>query len=260
MRKFLITALTLLFSLSGVFASNMRFIQVDGVMLDSSNSESVQTFSDTLTKIKKEKDVSFVVFTGNNISKPSKENLTKFLKMANKLNVPYYVVLGQKDVNKQKHFGKAEYIKLVRKKNFSQKRDKQPYYVFTKHNFIFIVADGSKEVIPTTNGYYKSDVTTWIDNKLTQYNDKNIVIFQHYPLIPPSKKESYYTFKADEYLEMLSGHKNVKAIFAGHFGVNNEQEVNGIIHFATENAPAYRVVDIIDSDTENPTFWSSIKR
>ena len=260
MRKFIFFLLMLFFSLSAVSASDMKFIQVDGVLLDSSNPQSVEIFDNLLKNIKKENDVSFVVFTGNNIAKPNKENLAKFLKMANHLKIPYYVVLGQKDVNKQKHLGKTEYIKLVRKKNWNQKSHKHPNYVFEKNELVFIVADGSKEVIPTSNGYYKPDVINWIDKELSKYSDKKVIIFQHYPLVPPINKESHYTFKADEYLKMLSNHKNVKAIFAGHFGVNNEQKVNGIVHFATENAPSYRVVDIIDYDSENPTFWSSIKR
>lgn len=260
MRTFIFAIFAFLISISSVFAADMRFIQVDGVLLDSFNPQSVEAFDKLLNNIKKENDVSFVVFTGNNIAKPNKENLTKFLKMANRLKIPYYVVLGQKDVNKQKHLGKAEYIKLVRRKNWNQKFHKNPNYVFEKNEIIFIVADGSKEVIPSSNGYYRPDVINWVDKELNEYSDKKVIIFQHYPIIPPINKETHYTFKAEEYLKMLSNHNNVKAIFAGHFGANNEQKVNGIVHFATENAPSYRVVDIIDYDSENPTFWSSIKR
>ena len=260
MKNFIYAFFVLFISISTVFASDMRFIQVDGVLLDASNTQSVENFNNLLSNIKKEKNVSFVVFTGNNIAKPNKENLTKFLKMANKLNVPYYVVLGQKDVNKQKHLSKAEYAKLVSKKNWSQKFCKKPNYAFTKNNILFLVADGSKDVIPTSNGYYKADVTEWVNNELNENKDKKVIIFQHYPLVPPAERENYYTFKADEYLKMLSEHKNVKAVFAGHFGINDEREINGIVHFATEKAPSYRIVDIIDYNTENPTFWSSIKR
>ena len=51
----------------------------------------------------------------------------------------------------------------------------------------------------------------------------------------------------------------MKALVAGHFGVNKEEMVNGILHISTQNAPTYRVIDILDYDTENPTFWSTIK-
>ena len=75
--------------------------------------------------------------------------------------------------------------------------------MFTKKKVVFIVADGSKEVIPLPNGYYKPEVINWVDEELNKYNNKNVVILQHYPLIPPTANESRYTYKADEYLKML---------------------------------------------------------
>ena len=124
---------------------------------------------------------------------------------------------------------------------------------------IFIVADGSKEFLPTPIGYYREDTILWLDDKLDDYKNKNVVIFQHYPIIPPAKRETHYTYKADEYLKLLSEHKNVKAVFAGHFNTNNEKTIDGILHVSTKDAPNYRVVDILDYETENPTFWSTIK-
>ena len=108
-------------------------------------------------------------------------------------------------------------------------------------------------------GYYKADVLSWLDEQLNLYKDKNVVILQHFPIVPPAEKESKYTFKADEYLKLLSRHNNVKAVFAGHFGVDNEQTVNGILHVATGNSPKYRIIDMTDYETQTPTFWSVIK-
>ena len=85
--------------------------------------------------------------------------------------------------------------------------------------------------------------------------DKKVVILQHYPLIPPAKKEARYTYKADEYLKLLSEHENVKAVISGHFDTNKEQVYGNILHISTKNAPTYRVIDILDYDTPEPTFW-----
>ncbi len=245
-----------LFATVSAYSKDMRFVQVDGANFDSND---VLRFELLVEKINKEKDVEFVVFSGNNISNPSKNNLEVFLKKAKKLKVPYYLVLGQNDVNLKKNLGKKEYIKIVRKKNLAHAFITSPNYVFNKKGLIFIVADGSKEVIPTSIGYYKEDVILWLDEKLEKYSDKNVIILQHYPVVPPAKKELYYTYKADEYLRLLSEYKNVKAVVAGHFDVNNEQLVNGVLHISTKEAPRYRVIDILDYETENPTFWSTIK-
>ena len=255
--KKLIGLITLfLLSATTAISADMRFVQVDGALY---NSADAQRFENLVAKINKEKNVEFVVFTGNNISRPREAELEQFLLAAKKLKRPFYVVLGQKDVNKQKKLGKKEYMRLVCKKNFSQRKNNSPNYVFKKKNLVFVVADGSKEVIPSPNGYYKEDVILWLDEQLDKYADKKVIIFQHYPLIPPSQRETHYTHKADEYLRLLSEHKNVKAVFAGHFGVNKEQMQDGILHVSTSNAPVYRVVDILNYDSDELTFWSTIK-
>ena len=159
----------------------------------------------------------------------------------------------------QKEFGKKEYVKILKKKVRTHKKYETPHYVFKKKNIVFLVADGSKEVIPTAMGYYRDDVILWLDEQLDEYADKNVVILQHYPIVPPAKRETHYTYRAEDYLKLLSEHKNVKAVVAGHFGVNNEQTYNGILHIATQNAPTYRIIDILDYETSNPIFWSTIK-
>ena len=259
MRKFLILFFAILFSSAIVFADDLKFAQVDGVFLNSLDELSINSMRNLVQDINKQKDIKFVVFSGNNIYKPEKQNLKVFLKQANKLNCPYYVVLGQKDVNKRKHFGKADYTKLLNKKNPAQKKFKQPNFVFEKNGVVFIVADGSKEVLPMSNGYYRPEVLQWINDTLDKYRNKNVVILQHYPVVPPAAKEDYYTIKADDYMKVISAHKNVKAVISGHFNVNKEQEVNGVMHISTSNAPKYRIIEITDCNSQNPTFWSTIK-
>ena len=259
MKKLLILLFLSVITAAGAMAADIRFVQTDGVFLDSYNENSVKNFEKLISRINSEKNVSFTVFTGNNIAKPDRQNLKCFLKKANRLKMPYYVVLGQKDVNKKKLLGKADYMKLVRKKNWAHKKFKTPNYVFVKKGLVFIVADGSKEVIPISSGYYRPEVLEWIDKKLDKYKNKNVVILQHYPLVPPCEKEDSYTFKAENYLQMLSGHKNVKAVISGHFGTNKEQEVDGVMHISTANAPAYRIIDVTDYDSDHPIFWSTIR-
>lgn len=256
MRKFLSLLTILLLSITSSIAADMRFIQVDGALYDKKSSSK---FNDLINKINKEKDVKFVVFTGNNIAKPNPKLLEDFLLETKKLKHPYYIVLGQKDVNKQKDLSKDEYIDIVKKRVKTHKKITSSNYVFEKNKTIFIVLDGSKDVIPLPSGYYRPETLKWLDDQLSLYANKNVIILQHYPIIPPAKKESYYTFKAEEYIETIAKHKNIKAIISGHFNVNNEITVNNILHISTKNAPTYRVIDVLDYETSNPTFWSTIK-
>ena len=181
-----------------------------------------------------------------------------FLSEAKKLDMPFYIVIGDKDVNKHKGMSKKDFLKTV-KKQVRKFKPEEPDYVFEYNDFVFIVVDGSKDVIPGTNGFYKENVLAWLDEQLTQYSKNNVIIFQHFPLIPPSDREAYYTFKPENYLALLLRHNNVKAVISGHFGVNNEKTVNGIVHISTAGVPYYRIIDILDYDTNNPTIWAELK-
>lgn len=259
MKKFVVLLITILISTLTAIASDLRFIQVSDSYFSQYDKDSVARLEKLIEEVNEEKNVEFVVFTGNNIAKPKVEDVEAFLRIANKLKVPYYVILGNKDVNKLKDLSKTQYLKIVAKNNKVHKKIATPNYTFTKKKWLFVVVDGSKDVIPTSMGYYKDDVLHWLDEQLQQNSTKKVVILQHFPIVPPVQKEAYYTYKADEYMNLLEEHTNVKAVVAGHFGVNKEQEVNGILHISTAPAPCYRIIDILDCDTENPIFWSTIK-
>lgn len=256
MKRILSLFLTSLFLVSAVQAKDLRFAQVSDIRFSESDSQTLKTI---VNDINKQKNVEFTVFTGDNISKPSVTELEGFLKEAKKLKTPFYIVLGDKDVNKLKHLSKAEYIQVI-KKNVRKYKPETPNYIFEKNGVIFIVADGSKDVIPSTNGYYKDDVLEFIDTELKKYPNKNVVIFQHFPVIPPSNKENYYTYRAEDYIAILKKHANVKALISGHFGVNSEKSYNGIVHITTAGAPYYRIIDILDCDSTNPTIWAQLNQ
>ena len=243
----------LMFS-SIVMAKDIRFVQITDVRYSDSNNN----LTTVVNAVNSEKNVKFVIFTGDNIERPAKENLEGFIKEANRLKVPYYIAYGDKDVNKYKDFGKKEYTKLLRKKAKKYKQD-STNYVFEKEGVIFFVVDGSKEVIPSTNGYYKADVLDWLDANLALYPNKNVVIFQHFPLIPPGDNENYFTFKPEPYLKIVGEHKKIRAIISGHFGINKEETVDGVLHISTAPAPAYRVIDMVDCNSKTPSFWAQIK-
>ena len=261
MKKLTILFLAFLISATSyVLADDMRFVQVDNLLYSSKNESSKIMFSKMIDDINKQKNIEFIVFSGNNIAKASAENLGSFLKDAKKLKKPYYIILGNKDVNKSKNMSKQSYMQLVSKKNRSHKKIMSANYTFTKKGLVFIVVDGSKDVIPTSMGYYKAETLDWLEEQLNKYSDKKIIILQHFPLVPPSKRESHYTYKADEYLELLNNHNNILAVISGHFGVDKETELNNILHISTSGTPTYKIIDILNYDSEKPMFWSINKQ
>ncbi len=257
MKKLFGIILSLVLLSSSAFAKDIRFAQVTDVKYNV-NSEN-NALSKVIEDINKQNGIEFVVFTGDNINRPDKENLKAFLKEAKKLNCPFYVVIGDKDVNKRKGLSKLEYAKFVNKTVRTHK-PKTPNYTFEKNKVVFMVVDGAKDVIPSTIGYYKDEVLEWVDANLDVYKNRPVVILQHFPIVPPSEKENYYTYNPENYIEVLKNHRNVIAVISGHFGVNKEATLNGIVHISTAPAPNYRIIDILNLESGEPTIWAQVKK
>ncbi len=242
---------------TAAFAKDIRFAQVTDVRYSLNGNN--DAFSKVIEDINRQGGIEFVVFTGDNINRADKENLKAFLKEAKKLRCPFYVVIGDKDVNKHKELSKNDYAKFVHK-IVRQHKPKTPNYTFEKNKVVFMVVDGAKDVIPSTIGYYKTEVLEWVDANLDLYKNKPVVILQHFPLIPPCEKENYYTYNPENYIEVLRNHRNVIAVISGHFGVNKEAKLNGIMHISTAPVPNYRIIDILNIESGEPTIWAQAKR
>ena len=171
------------------------------------------------------------------------KNLEGFLSVVKKLNKPYYLVLGNKDVSKLNNLDKKTYISMVRKVNRNQGRT--PNYVFKRNDIVYIVVDGTKEVIPGINGVY---------NK--------VVILQHFPLANKPSNDLYYTYNTLPYLQMLSKHNNVIAIVSGHYHKNDEVMYNGVYHITSPQSSngVYKIIEIdVDNGYEVFTILKEIE-
>ena len=267
MKKFLLIIYAMLvLSVGQAFAENIKFIQVTDVHLNDTNEYSKKVLASAVEDINNQQDISFVVFTGDNIGSPKEENLRAFLKIVNKLNVPYYFVLGNHDVYKSNGLSKVRYFELIKshKLFFPQRK---PNYKFSKNGFVFLIVDGAKEVIPGSVGYYRKDTLDWVNKELRKNKKKNVVIFQHFPVEYPSISESkiktHKTYKVEEYQALLEKHDNVLAVVSGHFHVNSENMKNGVYHITTPallTLPhSYKVIDIITTKEFSPIIYTQLR-
>lgn len=266
MKKFLLNIFLLLiaglYSLNAVRASEIKFVQVTDSHYSLNNPYSEEVLKATVKDINSLNGVSFVVFTGDNIDKPKAEDLEHFVKIINKLNVPYYLVIGNHDVFKSNGLSKKQYLEIVNDNNFLYKYD-TPNYLFKKGEFVFIVADGAKEVIPGTVGYYKEDTIAWVEKKIKKYNKRPVIIFQHFPLIDPRESKSHKTYRGEEYLSMLKQYPNVKSVVSGHLHLNHEQMQDGIYHITTPSLLVqpnqYKIIDIVITSGFSPMIYTQLR-
>ena len=235
-------------------AKDLRFIQVAEAQYSPENKDSVIKCIDDINTLKK---VDFVVFTGDNIAAARKEYLKDFLKEVKKLKFPVYIVIGDRDVSKEKKLNKETYREEVFKSlGFGQSL--KPNYTFRKNGIVFIVADGAKEFVTAPNGYYKQNTVDWVDKQLIKNQKHKVIILQHFPLVD-SDTPANNTYKSEIYKDMLAKHTNVTAIIAGHFKENSEQTINGINHIVT---PSYSITGeykIFDIPEDGDTIYTQLR-
>lgn len=252
MKKLSLVLLMFLLSTTSVFANKaIKFIQVTDVMFKDYSLPLEKVIQD----INRTPDVDFVVFTGNNITKPNIDCLNNFLNETKHINRPYYIVLGNKDISKTRNMDKATYMKIVKRYNRGHSSDTN--YSFRKGDYVFLVVDGSKELVPTPNGFYNKQTIEWIDKQLTKNAKYKVVILQHFPLANKPKNEAYTTYNVLEYMQMLSQHDNVLAIISGHYDKNEEVMYNGVYHITTPSLGKgiYKIIDI----DENGAVYTLLK-
>lgn len=253
-----------------VFAKEVKFVQITDSHFSSGSGEYTQrevensqaVFQKTIKDINSISDVDFVVFTGDNIDTASEADLKAFLIQANKLDVPYYIVIGNHEVFKSQKLDKVKYMETVRKYSKSC-RAKSANYVFEKKGLIFIVVDGAKEVIPGPAGYYKKDTLTWLDKQLTKYKDKQVIILQHFPVVAPYYNRTHTTYNVADYEAVLKKHNNVVAIFSGHYHANGEVNQDGIYHVSSpalvEGPHNYKVVEISAKNKKDCQVYTQLR-
>lgn len=267
--KFILIAITFLFS-SSVFAKDIKFIQITDSHFSSEKSEYTQrevehsqnVLEKTITDINSIPEVDFIVFTGDNIDNANAEDLKAFLKIANKLKKPYYVVIGNHEVFKSQKLDKKEYMRIVRRYS-KDCRPSGANYSFENKGLVFLVVDGAKEVIPGPAGYYKIDTLKWLDKKLTQYKTSKIVILQHFPIEAPYYNRTHSTYNVEDYKNIIKKHSNIIAIFSGHYHANGEKMIDGIYHVSTpalvEAPHNYKIIDICGSDKKGYQVYTQLR-
>ena len=248
MKKLLILSFILLNTVLSASARDIRFIQVAEAQYSPATKEKLVRCVNDINTLK---NVDFVVFSGDNISAARKEYLKEFLKEVKKLKFPVYIVIGDRDVSKEKGLNKETYREETFKTlGFGQSF--KPNYKFKKGEIVFLVADGAKEFVTAENGYYKQDTLDWLNKQLTKNKDKKVIIIQHFPIIK-GEISANNTYKAELYKEMLAKHTNVEAIIAGHFKKNSEQVIDGVNHIISPSysiTGEYKIFDIPEgSDT-----------
>lgn len=170
-----------------------------------------------------------VVFLGNNVSSANKHDIAMFSKVIRKLNKPYFVLCGNKDINRAKNINKKEFYRIVNKYSSNALRTSPSYK--RQGDYIFVFMSGVNQTFSTYKGYYKEAELDYLDKILTRFKNKKVIIFQHFPVLSAFDDSSKKTFRTEDYIKVLNRHNNVLAVISGH--MNKEEiikDANNVTH------------------------------
>ena len=116
-------------------------------------------------------------------------------------------------------------------------------------------------------GYYRAETIDWVQKELSRNKRKDVVIFQHFPVVYPEGSESsvktHKTYKVEAYQDAIENYHNLLAIISGHFHVNSETMKNGVYHISSPSLLAlphtYKVIDIITTKDFSPIIYTQLR-
>ncbi len=251
--KSLLFIFLLFFCSDKAFSADVTFTAVSDACIKSDKINNSMTPSiQKLLRVKDDINRSgsdFVLFLGNNISGADKYNLVMFAKIIKKIQKPVYVSIGNNDVQKTKHLEKKEYYRLLNR--YSRNKISKVPSVKKLNGFVFIFMDGTNEMVSLPRGYYKERELITLEKYLNKYKNDEVIIIQHYPIIG-IEDTMKATFDVEPYKNLISKHKNIKAIISGHdnkdFIIEDE---NGIKHInipSLSSGAEYEVITIKTAD------------
>lgn len=253
MKKIFLTIIILFFiSTLHASATCVKIAQLTDVHIgatdDAKTSTSIDKLKAAVADINLRNDINMVVFTGDNIDKSNPKDLKTFCSIIKNLNKPYYVLVGNHDAYKVSGIPQEDYMKVIKKINKNQKTINTNFTFSVNKDIKAICLDASTPNIPSSHGFFGEETINWFKKTLLKNRSKEIVIFQHFPLIPPEEQKQLRLLEPEEYESILDNNNNILLVASGHYhvgAINTDQ--NGVYHISTPSllmSAQYRIIEI----------------
>lgn len=228
-------------------ASDLKFVQLSDVHFSDAGvnttfkmtGESPKLLEDAVNQINEIPDLNFVMMTGDQVNVPYEKELTAFLKYAEKIKAPWYIVFGNHDRCVGGYLTKSVYLDIVGQHN-SNFEFKTPYYSFVpQKGFKVIVLDTIIDEKLTSNGLISDEQLAWLDKELDDAKKDVVLIFMHVPIIEPFLSSGHKLLNAAAVQGIIEKHKNPIAVFAGHYHAAKITQNGNVLYVASPALVSY---------------------
>lgn len=209
-----------------------------------------------LKAVSKEKNIDFLLFTGDSVDSPRPEHLNGFFQTLKRWNtLPYYMVLGNHDVGVKPGRTRGYTIDAFRRLGGEQVfpvSDRGYYSVMLRPWLRLVVLDGTTDETVSAHGYAPPVQLKWLKNELEQAEQSGqmVVVASHFPVREPFHSKSHHMVEPDagRLRTRLEKSPNVVAYFSGHYHSARIQKHQGVYYISSaalvEYPNAYRLVSI----------------
>ncbi len=199
---------------------------------------SKELLADAIEQINQIKGLDFVLFTGDLVDFPTEENFYNYYKLLTKLQYPSLNTFGNHDLYTGE-MDKSQILETVKKYN--------PNYIFNDTYFAFspktdyriIILDANIENERTSNGQLSEEQLRFLDNELSQNQDKVVVIAMHHASLEPFIAKEHSLLNANEFNEILLKYKNPIIVLSGHYHAAKIRHFGNLVFVSTPSMVTY---------------------
>lgn len=228
-------------------ATSLKFVQLSDVhfLENGSNTtfkmigESPRLLDDAINQINEQKDLDFVMLTGDLIDKPFEKELKAVLPHLEKINVPWYFAFGNHDRCVGGYLTTSVYLDMLKSSN-KDFTFKKAYYSFEpKKGYRVIVLDNIITNEITSNGYIDPEQMKWLKKELDKSKDDTVLIFMHVPVIEPFASPNHKLRNATELMSLIESYKNPIGVFQGHYHATKITQHDNVLYVSTPALVSY---------------------
>lgn len=225
----------------------LKFIQISDIhfLANGTNTtfkmigESPRLLSDAVEQINEQKDLDFVMITGDLIDKAFEKELGAVLPYLEKLNYPWYFAFGNHDRCVGGYLDTKLYMKMLKEVNPNYKFN-LPYYAFTpKKGYRVIVLDNIITDEITSQGYIGDEQYNWLKRELDKSKRETVLIFMHVPLIEPFASPNHRLRNAGKIMGLIESYTNPIGVFQGHYHATRVEQRNNVLYVNTPALVSY---------------------